>query len=254
MEDVSKVVTPLSGNVRSDLVLLSSFLARQQHSPSQSHPRNNNLALVSCLSNLLTIGNDRNPKALNVNAVAGHFVETVTEAGTTDTLDYLVCAENGRQHAAMVESYAEDFRQTRNMSMQKNQKKNTKRKAVVQQSVEKHFFSDELLFSQEVFFSDNPSSSAEGRFLLDYPVFIEESSVVDEPFFAEEPFFEDEPICAEEPFFEQEPSFEEEPSLVEDSLVNEPFSADHITPDRANGNILLDGWNPADLKGSAINK
>lgn len=97
MAENHELNTPLTESLESDLLLLSSFLSRQQHSPSQSHPSNDNLSLVSCLSCLLAIGNKRNPKALNVNAVAGSFTETVTANRTINTLEYLVCTENGRQ-------------------------------------------------------------------------------------------------------------------------------------------------------------
>lgn len=246
MAPSDELLQPLSEGLRSDLVLLSSYLARQQHAPSQAHPRNNNLALVSSLSCLLTIGNKKNPKALNVNAVAGRFSETVTETGTTNTLKYIVCAENGRQHAAMVNSYRRDFRKTRNVSAQKNE--NTERTNVVPQSVKEPFFLEEPLFSEEALESS----------LLEEALRSEEALLSEEVFFyedsgsSEEGFFSEEGLHLEDS--EEVWSSDDASSVEEPVFMKEHFSADTLSPNRDNGHVLLDGWNPANLKGSKINK
>lgn len=98
MEENNQPFTPLTDSLRSDILLLSTYLGYQQQSSSTSHPDNKELALFSYISNLLTIGNLDSPRALNVNAVTGSMTNKVTESGATRVLDFLICTENGRQH------------------------------------------------------------------------------------------------------------------------------------------------------------
>lgn len=111
---------PLSENFRSDILLLSSYLARQQDSSSQAHPSNGELALFSSISCLLTTGTNLCPKAKSVNAVAGYFVKTVTDSGTCRALDYIVCTENGRQHGESVEFYRKNLESGEGMAGDRN--------------------------------------------------------------------------------------------------------------------------------------
>ena len=68
---------PFSQNLRSDIVLLSSMLHGTQPGPgnfSQPRPKDNNtLNFLTHISNVLTIGNDRNVNAENVHALTGHL-------------------------------------------------------------------------------------------------------------------------------------------------------------------------------------
>lgn len=117
---------PFTDSLRSDILLLSTYLASQQQSSSKSHPSHTELALYSSLSNLLTIGNHQCPKALNVNAVAGSMINHTTEMGTTRGLRYLICTENGRQHEKAADAYRAELKNSENSAWQANNRSRPK--------------------------------------------------------------------------------------------------------------------------------
>lgn len=259
MEDTNDLLMPLSDDVRSELVLLSSHLARQQHSPSRSHPRNDNLALVSSLSCLLTTGNKQNPKALIVNAVAGRFMDTITSTGTTNTLDYLVCTENARQDEEMVDACQEEFNRTRDELVQKTMMTSTS--SVAGRSVKDPVLLEELsedALLQEAVWKKTVLDNA----LLEETLFSQESLFSQEPVFSEEGVFSTQGLSSAEHLFSEDGFALDDGLHLEDtssseddgSSQNEPFSTEILTPNLHNGHILLDGWNPANLRGSVINK
>lgn len=86
-------IEPSADTLRSEILLLSTYLDGQQDSPSTSHPNDQSLELFINISNLLAIGNGRNPRAQNVNAVMG----SINMDSDTTALEFLICAENARQ-------------------------------------------------------------------------------------------------------------------------------------------------------------
>lgn len=80
---------PLTDSLRSDILLLSSYLSGQKNSLIKSSSVDDNLALSVDISTLLSIGDrNRGQQALNVN--------TIMKKHTSITMEFLVCAENGR--------------------------------------------------------------------------------------------------------------------------------------------------------------
>lgn len=84
---------PSVSDLRMDILILSSFLDSKQSFPSTLHPVDQTLALYSNISTLLAIGNSRNPRAQNVNAVMG----TINLEADAADMEFLVCAENARK-------------------------------------------------------------------------------------------------------------------------------------------------------------
>ncbi|KAJ3770525.1 hypothetical protein FB446DRAFT_743867 [Lentinula raphanica] len=88
--DQTKREIILTNNVRSDIVLLSSALRGHQMGVSVSRDKKNpKLTVLTCVSAILTIGNDRSPRASNVHAVSARI--------DVDKLECVVCAENTGQ-------------------------------------------------------------------------------------------------------------------------------------------------------------
>ena len=83
--------TTLTGDVKRDIVLLSTLLiGKQVTGPTSSRdPDNKELSLLAYLSDILTIGSDDSPKALSVHAITGKITGTQVEC--------VVCAENQKQ-------------------------------------------------------------------------------------------------------------------------------------------------------------
>ncbi|KAE9391313.1 hypothetical protein BT96DRAFT_945440 [Gymnopus androsaceus JB14] len=79
---------PLTNSLRSDIILLSSYLCGQQAVSSVPRPDNRDAELYNHISTLLTTGNSRSPKASNVNAVVGKT--------NINSVEFLVFAENAR--------------------------------------------------------------------------------------------------------------------------------------------------------------
>ncbi|KAE9387914.1 hypothetical protein BT96DRAFT_947996 [Gymnopus androsaceus JB14] len=93
MADSQQLPAPLTNSLRSDILLLSSYLNRKQSSPSEHHPKNTNLPLFVDISTLLAIGNSDSLGSANVNAVVGQ----TTTSTHGPALELLVCVENARQ-------------------------------------------------------------------------------------------------------------------------------------------------------------
>ncbi|KAJ3834546.1 hypothetical protein F5878DRAFT_664675 [Lentinula raphanica] len=88
--DQTKREIVLTGNVRSDIVLLSSALRGHQMGLSFSRDKKNpKLAVLTCVSAILTIDNVQSPRTSNVHAVSARI--------DVDNLECLVCAENTDQ-------------------------------------------------------------------------------------------------------------------------------------------------------------
>ena len=98
MADSQQSPAPLTDSLRSDVLLLSSYLSGKQSSPSEPHSANDTLSLFLHISTLLAIGNEKNLRAQNVNAVIGKT--TQTDVGVV--MEFLVCAENAKQNITEV--------------------------------------------------------------------------------------------------------------------------------------------------------
>ncbi|KAE9394508.1 hypothetical protein BT96DRAFT_998416 [Gymnopus androsaceus JB14] len=90
MADPQQSLAPLTDSLRSDVLLLSSYLDGKQSFPSEAHSKDATLSLYLRILTLLIVGNKSNLRAENVNAVIG---ET-----TPNAVQFLVCAENAKQH------------------------------------------------------------------------------------------------------------------------------------------------------------
>ena len=90
--DSQPLAAPLTGSLRSDIVLFSTLLSGKQSDSSESHPNDANLTLFVDISTLLAIGSAHSPQAQNVNAVLGKITQTGVEE---IAMEFLVCAENG---------------------------------------------------------------------------------------------------------------------------------------------------------------
>lgn len=83
-----------NGNLRTDILLLSTYLDGRQQASSKSHPKDHTLDLFVDISTLLAVGNKHNPRAENVNAVMGTLRVNVD----SPTVEVLVCTENNSQN------------------------------------------------------------------------------------------------------------------------------------------------------------
>ena len=102
MADPQQSPAPLTDSLRSDILLISSYLDGKQSNPSEPHSKDDTLSLYLHISTLLAIGNASNCRAENVNAVIG---ETTPEA-----VEFLVCAENAKQHTDKVKDIKQRLR------------------------------------------------------------------------------------------------------------------------------------------------
>lgn len=89
MTDVTKSHIPLTDSLRSDVLLLSTYLSGQQTSSFKPHSIHDNLNLFVDISTLLAIGNNLNHPAQS--AVMGK--------ATPNTIEFLVCAVDGKDSA-----------------------------------------------------------------------------------------------------------------------------------------------------------
>jgi len=102
MADPQQSPAPLTDSLRSDILLISSYLDGKQSNPSEPHSKDDTLSLYLHISTLLAIGNESHRRAENVNAVIG---ETTAEA-----VEFLVCAENAKQHTDKVKDIKQRLR------------------------------------------------------------------------------------------------------------------------------------------------
>jgi len=79
---------PFTNSLRSDILLLSTFLSGRQSSSCDYHVVDENLKLFVDISTLLSIANNFETKASNVNAVMGKT--------TAEAIDFLICVENAK--------------------------------------------------------------------------------------------------------------------------------------------------------------
>lgn len=80
--------------LRKHIFILSTFLDSKQSSPSTHHPDDRTLDVYSDISTLLTIRNDNQPHAQNVNAVMG----SVLMGSAATSVEFIVCTENTAIH------------------------------------------------------------------------------------------------------------------------------------------------------------
>ena len=105
--DSQPLAAPLTGSLRSDIVLFSTLLSSKQSDSSESHPNDANLTLFVDISTLLAIGSAHSPQAQNVNAVLGKITQTGVEE---IAMEFLVCAENAKQEETQVKALREQLR------------------------------------------------------------------------------------------------------------------------------------------------